>query len=77
MPLLFAYGINRFSHDVANLFFMSEATGPIEAKLYVEALWVGGTKVPSNGHGHMTKMAAMALYGKNLKKSSSPEPKGR
>ena len=52
---------------MANLFFMSEATGPIEAKLYVEALWVGGTKVPSNGHGHMTKMAAMALYGKTLK----------
>ena len=24
--------------------------------------------------GHMTKMAAMLIYGKNLKKSSSPEP---
>ena len=24
--------------------------------------------------GHMTKMAAMPIYGKNLKKSSSPEP---
>ena len=22
MPLLFAYGINRFAHDVAHLFFM-------------------------------------------------------
>ena len=28
----------------------------------------------SNGPGHMTKMAAMLIYGKNLKKSSSPEP---
>ena len=36
-----------------------------------------GTKVPSNGQGHMAKMAAMPIYGKNLKKSSSPEPKGR
>ena len=27
-----------------------------------------------NGPGHMTKMAAMPIYGKNLKKSSSPEP---
>ena len=36
-----------------------------------------GTKVCSNGPGHMTKMAAMLLYGKNHKKSSSPEPKGR
>ena len=26
---------------------------------------------------HMTKMAAMPIYGKNLKKSFSPEPKGR
>ena len=34
----------------------------------------GGTKVYINGSGHMTKMAAMPIYGKNLKKSSSPEP---
>ena len=27
--------------------------------------------------GHMTKMAAMPIYGKNLKESSSPEPAGR
>ena len=31
-------------------------------------LWDGGTKVCSNGPGHMTKMAAMPIYGKNLKK---------
>ena len=29
-----------------------------------------GTNVCSNGPGHMTKMAAMPIYGKNLKKSS-------
>ena len=34
----------------------------------MELLWVGGTKVCSNGPGHMTKIAAMAIYGKNLKK---------
>ena len=28
-----------------------------------------GTKVCSNGPGHMTKMAAMPIYGKNLKKN--------
>ena len=27
----------------------------------------GGTKVYINGQGHMTKMAAMHIYGKNLK----------
>ena len=30
-------------------------------------------KINSNELGHMTKMAAMPIYGKNLKKSSSPE----
>ena len=29
--------------------------------------WDGGTKVCSNGPGHMTKMAAMAIYCKKLK----------
>ena len=43
----------------------------------MEFLWDGGTKVCSNGPGHMTKMAAMPIYVKNLKKSSSPEPKGQ
>ena len=27
----------------------------------------GGAKVRSNGPGHMTKLAAMPIYGKNLK----------
>ena len=57
--------------------FSSETTGPIEAKFHLEPPWVGGTKVYSNGPGHVTKMAAMPIYDKNLKKSSSPEPKGR
>ena len=42
----------------------------------MELLWDGGTKVCSNGPGYITKMAAMPIYGKNLKKSSSLEPKG-
>ena len=59
----------------SNIFF-SETTGLNEAKFYVERPWDGGTKVCSNGPGHMTKMAGMPIYGKNLKKSSSLEPKG-
>ena len=31
-------------------------------------------KIYTNDVGHMTKMAVMPIYGKNLKKSSSPEP---
>ena len=48
---------------------ISETTGPIKVKFHMELLWDGGTKVCSNGPGHMTKMAAMAMYGKNLKKT--------
>ena len=33
-------------------------------------------KIGSNGPGHMTKVATMPIYGKNLKKISSPEPEG-
>ena len=55
--------------------FSSETTGPIEAKFHMESLWDGGTKVCSSGPCHMIKMAAMPIYRKNLKKSSSPEPK--
>ena len=54
--------------------FSSETAWPIKAKFNVAPPWEGGTKVCINGHGHMTKMAAMPIYGKNLKKSSSPEP---
>ena len=52
---------STFSND-----FSSETAWPIKAK-FVEPPWEGGTKVYINGPGHMTKMAAMPIYGKNLK----------
>ena len=55
---------------------VSGTTGPIKFKFHMELLWDGGTNVCSNGPHHITKMATMPIYGKNLKKSSSPEPKG-
>ena len=33
-----------------------------------------GVKLYTNKLGHMTNMAAMPIYGKNLKKASTPEP---
>ena len=48
--------------------FSSETAWPIIAKFYVEPPWEGGTKVYINGPGHMTKMAAMPIYGKNPSK---------
>ena len=62
--------------SLSRLVFRAETAGPIEAKFHMEFPWDGGTKVYSKGPGHMIKMAAMPTYGKNLKKSSSPEPKG-
>ena len=56
--------------------FFSKTAGPIKAKFHMEPQWDGGTKVYSRGLGHMTKMAATPIYGKNLQKSS-PEPKGQ
>ena len=47
-------------------FFSSITTWPIEAKFYMEPAWDGGTKAYSNGPGHMTKVATMPIYGKNL-----------
>ena len=40
----------------------------IEVKFHVEPPWDGGTKVCIWGPGHMTKMAAMRIYGKNPSK---------
>ena len=60
----------------SNIFF-SETSGPIKIKFHMEPPWDRGMKVYSNGPGHTTKMAAMPIYGKNLKKSSSLELKGR
>ena len=60
--------VQGHSDSTFSNFFFLEAAWPIEAKFYVEPPWAGGTKVLSNSLGHMTKMAAMPIYGKNLKK---------
>ena len=57
-------GIRPFT--ISNV-FSSETAWPIKAKFYVENPWQGGKKVYLNGPGHMTKMAAMPIYGKTLK----------
>ena len=53
--------------------FFSETAWPIKAKFCVEPPWKVGKKVYVNGAGHMTKMAAMQIDGKNLQKSSPTE----
>ena len=67
-----SYVVRRPSASVvcpqcSNIFF-SETAWPIKAKFYVEPPWVGGTKFCSRHLGHMTKMAATPIYGKNPSK---------
>ena len=57
--------------------FSSETTGPIVTKFHIQHPGSLGKKTCSNDLDHMTKMAAMPIYGKNHKKSSSPEPMDR
>ena len=59
-------GVRRRCRQQCLNIFSSETALPIKAKFYVEPPWEGGTKVYINGPGHMTKMAAMPIYGINL-----------
>ena len=66
-------GVRRLSSVVchrpqcSNVFF-SETAQPIKAKFYVVPPWVGGKKFCSRHLGHVTKMAATPIYGKNPSK---------
>ena len=42
-------------------FFSLETARPIKTKFHMERPWDGGTKVSSDGSGHMTNMAAMHI----------------
>ena len=58
-------------------FFSSKSTRPFEAKFHMEPPWDVGMKFYSNVSSHITKMASWPIYCKNLKTSSSSEPRGR
>ena len=68
--------VQGHSNSTFSNFFSRETARAIEAKFHVEPQWDRGTKEYSNCPGHMTKMAAMPIYGKNMK-NSSLEPKGQ
>ena len=69
--------VQGHSYSTFSNFFSLETTVSIEAKFQVEPTWDKEMKDCSNGLGHMTNMAAMLIYGKNLKKSSALEPNSR
>ena len=49
--------------------FFSETTGPISFKFHMQPPGKGVKKAYIYCPGHMTKMATMPIYGKNLKKN--------
>ena len=57
-------------------FFSLETARQIETKFHVEPPWDGRIKDCLKGSCHMSNMAAMPIYGKNLYKSSL-EPNSR
>ena len=67
---------SRSFTEICSDFFSLETARPIEDQFHVEPSLDRGMKVKSNGLCHMTKLATMPIYGKNLQKSSSLEPKG-
>ena len=60
-PALSVVVVRRRPSTILNV-FSCETASPIKAKFYVEPPWQGGKKVYINGPGHMTKMAAVAIY---------------
>ena len=60
----------RPSSSIRSHIQMSSPLKPLgqSVKFYVEPPWEGGTKAYINGPGHMTKMAATPIYGKNPSK---------
>ena len=58
---------------VKTLFF-TETVGRFGTKAHMKAKVGIGMKIYTNELGHMTNMATLPIYGKNLKKSPSPEP---
>ena len=59
-----------------NLFF-AETVRRFGTKIHMKACRGTGIKILTNELGHMTNIAAMPIYSKNLKKSSSPKPINR
>ena len=59
--------LSTFSKD-----FSSETTWLISIKFHMQSLDRDWKKVYIFRLGHMTKMDAMPIYGKNLKKCSTP-----
>ena len=65
------YGKVNMGRLYINIIFkiiFSETPGPIKVKFHRKHLYEGGTNMYIDNTGHMTKMAAVHIYGKNPSK---------
>ena len=62
VSLKYSHGPSSVCPPFSKIF--SKTAGPIKAKFHMEPRCDGGMQVCSRGLGHMTKMAAMSIYGK-------------
>ena len=53
--------------------FSQKQLGDLQTKAHMKAEGRMGMKIYTNELGHMTNMATMPMYGKNIKKITSPE----
>ena len=58
--------VQSHSDSTFSNFFSLETARPTETKFHVALPLDGGMKVSSNSLCHMTKIATMPIYGKNL-----------
>ena len=59
------FGLSHLDSIFSNFFSLITAR-PIKTKFHVESPSDKGTKVYSNGPGHMIKVAAMSIYSNNI-----------
>ena len=63
LALVQGHSVSSFSN-----FFFLETARSIDVKFHVKPPWDRGTKIYSNGLGHLTIIASNPIYGANLKK---------
>ena len=68
----FDLGQRSLRFQSLNLFF-AETVGRFGTKAHMKAYGRIGMRIYTNELGYMTNMATTPIYGKNLKKSFSPE----
>ena len=63
---IIVWPLTQDSHSTAVSNISSKANGPNVTKFLVGPPWAEETKIYTNPQGHMTNMATMPIYGKNL-----------